>query len=52
MIGGLGFHGSAGHNGSVTIGYDLIPSSQGKGYASEALRTLPAFARAHGITCV
>jgi RimJ/RimL family protein N-acetyltransferase len=51
-IGGLGFHGPPDHNGSVTIGYGLIPSVQGKGYASEALRTLLAFARARGITSV
>jgi RimJ/RimL family protein N-acetyltransferase len=51
-IGGLGFHGTADENGSVTIGYGLIPSAQGKGYASEALRELLLFARARGITCV
>jgi RimJ/RimL family protein N-acetyltransferase len=51
-IGGLGFHGPADHNGSVTIGYGLIPSAQGRGYASEALRALLAFARSRGITCV
>ncbi|MFE5872271.1 GNAT family N-acetyltransferase [Streptomyces roseifaciens] len=51
-IGGLGFHSPPDHKGSVTIGYGLIPSAQGKGYASEALRALLAFARAHGITCV
>ncbi len=51
-IGGLGFHGPADDDGSVTIGYGLIPSEQGKGYASEALRALLAFARAHGITRV
>ncbi|MFF0065778.1 GNAT family N-acetyltransferase [Streptomyces sp. NPDC005279] len=51
-IGGVGFHGSPDHNGSVTIGYGLVPSAHGKGYASEALRTLLAFARAGGITCV
>lgn len=51
-IGGLGFHGPPDHDGSVTIGYGLVPSAQGKGYASEALRALLAFARARGITCV
>ncbi len=51
-IGGLGFHGPPDHNGSVTIGYGLIPSAQGQGYASEALRAILACARAHGITCV
>ncbi|MGY3677890.1 GNAT family N-acetyltransferase [Streptomyces sp. TE33382] len=51
-IGGLGFHGPADENGSVTIGYGLIPSERGKGYASEALRGLLLFARARGATCV
>ncbi|GAA3386146.1 GNAT family N-acetyltransferase [Streptomyces racemochromogenes] len=51
-IGGLGFHGPADENGSLTIGYGLIPSARGRGYASEALRGLLLFARAGGITCV
>jgi RimJ/RimL family protein N-acetyltransferase len=51
-IGGAGFHGTPDANGSVTIGYGLIPSVRGKGYASEALRALLALARAHGITSV
>lgn len=51
-IGGLGFHGPADENGSVTIGYGLIPSARGRGYASESLRELLLFARARGVTCV
>lgn len=51
-IGGLGFHGAPDEHGSVTIGYGLISSVRGKGYASEALRGLLLFAREHGITCV
>lgn len=51
-IGGVGFHGTPDENGRVTIGYGLIPSARGKGYASEALRGLLAFARAHGVTSV
>ncbi|MFF8714880.1 GNAT family N-acetyltransferase [Streptomyces sp. NPDC015184] len=51
-IGGLGFHGPMDENGSVTIGYGLVPSARGRGYASEALRELLLFARAHGVTCV
>src|SRR5437868_2380083 len=35
-IGGLGFHGAADESGTVMIGYGLIPSAQGKGYATEA----------------
>jgi RimJ/RimL family protein N-acetyltransferase len=51
-IGGLGFLRPPDANGSVAIGYGLIPSVRGKGYASEALRALLAFARARGITTV
>jgi RimJ/RimL family protein N-acetyltransferase len=51
-IGGLGFHGPAGPDGSVTIGYGLIPSARGRGYAGEALRALLALAQARGISRV
>nr|WP_307826827.1 GNAT family N-acetyltransferase [Streptomyces pactum] len=51
-IGGLGFHGPVDENGSVTIGYGLVPAARGKGYASEALRAVLLFARAHGVTRV
>ncbi|MFF4078775.1 GNAT family N-acetyltransferase [Streptomyces sp. NPDC001777] len=52
IIGGMGFHGPMDESGSVTIGYGLVPSARGKGYASEALRELLLFARAHGVTRV
>ncbi|WP_097946408.1 GNAT family N-acetyltransferase [Streptomyces sp. ms115] len=51
-IGGMGFHGPPDEHGSVTIGYGLVPSAQGKGYASEALRALLPFARNQGVTSV
>ncbi|MFH8569267.1 GNAT family N-acetyltransferase [Streptomyces sp. NPDC017993] len=51
-IGGVDFHGTPDADGKVTIGYGLIPSAHGKGYASEALRALLAFARVQGITSV
>jgi RimJ/RimL family protein N-acetyltransferase len=51
-IGGLGFHGPADENGTVTIGYGLAPSARGRGYASEALRGLLLFARTSGVTRV
>ncbi|MFD0266300.1 GNAT family N-acetyltransferase [Streptomyces sp. NPDC127106] len=50
--GGLNFHDPADEDGSVTIGYGLVPSARGRGYASKALRALLAFAREIGITCV
>jgi RimJ/RimL family protein N-acetyltransferase len=51
-IGGVDFHGPPDEHGSVTIGYGLIPSAQGRGYASEALRALLSFARSRGVASV
>ncbi|MFJ2115726.1 MULTISPECIES: GNAT family N-acetyltransferase [unclassified Streptomyces] len=51
-IGGLGFHGPPDDDLGVTIGYGLIPSAYGRGYASEALRALLRFAREHGVASV
>ncbi|MCX5398829.1 GNAT family N-acetyltransferase [Streptomyces sp. NBC_00102] len=51
-IGGVGFHAPADAEGSVTIGYGLVPSERGRGYASEALRGLLLFAREQGVTRV
>ncbi|MFD8586228.1 GNAT family N-acetyltransferase [Streptomyces californicus] len=51
-IGGVGFHGPPDENGSVTIGYGLVPSARGEGHASEALRGLLLIARTHGVTRV
>ncbi|MCT2592489.1 GNAT family N-acetyltransferase [Streptomyces sp. N2-109] len=51
-IGGLGFNGPPDEAGRMTIGYALIPSVRGNGYATEALRGLLEFARARGIVCV
>ncbi|WUH88982.1 GNAT family N-acetyltransferase [Streptomyces sp. NBC_00433] len=47
-IGGADFHGPPDEDGGVTVGYGLVPSARGKGYASEALRALLDFARAQG----
>ncbi|WP_413752090.1 GNAT family N-acetyltransferase [Streptomyces sp. R-74717] len=52
VIGGLGFHGAPDENRHVTIGYGLVPSAQGMGYASEALRALLLFARDQGVSSV
>lgn len=51
-IGGAGFHGRPDSDGQVAIGYGLIPSARGQGYASEALRALLALARSRGVTSV
>ncbi|GHA08703.1 hypothetical protein GCM10010329_34360 [Streptomyces spiroverticillatus] len=51
-IGGIGFHGPADETGAVTIGYGLIPSAWGNGYAKEALREIVRFARECGATRV
>ncbi|MEU1620969.1 GNAT family N-acetyltransferase [Streptomyces sp. NPDC005722] len=51
-IGGIGFHGPPDEHGDVAIGYGLVPSARGSGYASEALRGLLLFARARGVTRV
>ncbi|MFJ8672014.1 GNAT family N-acetyltransferase [Streptomyces sp. NPDC093589] len=51
-IGGLGFNRPPDADGTITIGYALIPSVRGKGYASEALRALLKLARELGLTCV
>jgi RimJ/RimL family protein N-acetyltransferase len=51
-IGGIGFHGPPDEDGAVTIGYGLVPSVRGRGYASEALREMLRFARECGVTRV
>ncbi|MFF7369216.1 GNAT family N-acetyltransferase [Streptomyces tricolor] len=45
-IGGMGFHGAPDEEGRVEIGYDLVTGARGHGYATEALRTLTAWALA------
>lgn len=43
-VGAMGFHGVPDGDGSVEIGYDLAVDARGNGYATEALRTLSAWA--------
>ncbi|MEU3777550.1 GNAT family N-acetyltransferase [Streptomyces sp. NPDC032472] len=43
-IGGIGFHGAPDADGQAEVGYDLVPSARGNGYATEALRGLTAWA--------
>lgn len=45
-VGGMGFHGAPDEEGRAEVGYDLVPAARGKGYATEALRTLTAWALA------
>ncbi|NEC66754.1 GNAT family N-acetyltransferase [Streptomyces sp. SID9727] len=52
VIGGIGFHGAPDDRGSVTIGYGLVESARGRGYASEALRAMLLFAREQGVSRV
>lgn len=52
VIGGIGFHAAPDERGGVTIGYGLVESVRGKGYASEALRELLRFAREQGVARV
>ncbi|MER6832519.1 GNAT family N-acetyltransferase [Streptomyces cellulosae] len=44
-VGAMGFHGAP-VDGRVEIGYDLVVEARGNGYATEALRTLSAWALA------
>ena len=39
VVGGIGFFGPP-HDGEVEIGYGIVPSRQGRGYATEALRAM------------
>ena len=48
-VGGIGFKGQP-DLGSVEIGYGLVPSARGNGFAAEAARALVALARRHGLS--
>ncbi len=45
-VGSMGFHGAPDKEGRVEVGYDLVESARGLGYATEALRALAAWALA------
>ncbi|MFI8189641.1 GNAT family N-acetyltransferase [Streptomyces sp. NPDC085946] len=52
-VGAMGFHGIPDEDGRVEVGYDLVPGARGRGYATEALRALSAWALAQdGVTAV
>ncbi len=50
-IGGIGFKGQP-ENGTVEIGYGLVPSARGHGYAAEAVVALLTVAAEHGVSKV
>ncbi|MFV2119431.1 GNAT family N-acetyltransferase [Streptomyces sp. Act-28] len=43
-VGGIGFHAAPDTDGEVEIGYDVVESARGRGYATEALRALVGWA--------
>ncbi|KPI06784.1 GCN5-related N-acetyltransferase [Actinobacteria bacterium OV450] len=43
-IGGMGFHAAPDAEGHAEVGYDLVPSARGNGYATDALNGLTAWA--------
>lgn len=51
-IGGLCFHRPPDEHGAVTVGYGVVGSARGHGYATEALRALLAVARSAGARTV
>lgn len=46
-VGDAGFHGPPGADGDVEVGYALVPSAQGTGLATDAVRLLATWALAH-----
>lgn len=48
VIGSAGFTGPPDTGGTVEIGYGIVPSEQGRGYATEVAQALIAFAAADG----
>jgi RimJ/RimL family protein N-acetyltransferase len=46
VIGDIGFHGPPTQGGAVTVGYGLAPGARGRGYATEALKAVVAWALA------
>jgi RimJ/RimL family protein N-acetyltransferase len=45
-VGSMGFHGAPDEEGRAEVGYDLVEGARGHGYATEALRSLAAWALA------
>ncbi|MFF2505003.1 GNAT family N-acetyltransferase [Streptomyces sp. NPDC058067] len=52
-IGGIGFHSAPDDDGRVEIGYDLTEGARGRGYATEAVTAIAAWALSQpGVTAV
>lgn len=47
VVGGIGFAGPPGAAGEVELGYGIVPSRQGRGYATEAVQAMVTMAWAH-----
>ena len=47
VVGDIGFTGPPAENGSIEIGYSVIPDRRGRGYATEAARALVDWALTH-----
>ena len=47
VVGDIGFHGPPDPEGTVEIGYSIVPSRRNRGYATEAAQTLISWARRH-----
>jgi [ribosomal protein S5]-alanine N-acetyltransferase len=48
IVGDIGFHGRPDTDGRVEVGYAVVPDRRRRGYASEALAALTAWARSRG----
>jgi RimJ/RimL family protein N-acetyltransferase len=46
IVGDIGFHGPPDAAGVVEVGYNVVPSRRGRGYATEAARALAGWAKA------
>lgn len=46
LVGEIGFKGPPGAPGAVEVGYSVLPSARGRGYAREAAQALVSWARA------
>jgi RimJ/RimL family protein N-acetyltransferase len=44
VIGDIGFHAPPDELGEISVGFGIVPAARGHGYATEALRTLLAWA--------